>query len=125
MFFTLFYSTRILPSLRQLFADHTLPHFTLLYQLHCSCAPNLDMCKQDFWSHVRITFDPCTAGGEGPKRVILEEVREFHQLHSRVKLLGSLKHEHVRDVSSHYSQQNLNFHTICFWVPKLSFRKKL
>lgn len=37
-------------------------------------------------------------GGEGPKRVILEEVREQHQLHDRVHLLGSLKHEHVRDV---------------------------
>ncbi|XP_028409015.1 N-acetylglucosaminyl-phosphatidylinositol biosynthetic protein-like isoform X2 [Dendronephthya gigantea] len=37
-------------------------------------------------------------GGEGPKRIILEEVREQHQLHDRVQLLGSLKHEHVRDV---------------------------
>ncbi|CAB4002423.1 Hypothetical predicted protein, partial [Paramuricea clavata] len=35
--------------------------------------------------------------GEGPKRVVLEEVREQHQLHDRVHLLGSLKHEHVRD----------------------------
>ena len=38
-------------------------------------------------------------GGEGPKRVVLEEVREQHQLHDRVRLLGSLKHEDVRDVS--------------------------
>ncbi|XP_046860104.1 phosphatidylinositol N-acetylglucosaminyltransferase subunit A-like [Xenia sp. Carnegie-2017] len=37
-------------------------------------------------------------GGEGPKRVVLEEVCEQHQLHDRVRLLGSLKHEQVRDI---------------------------
>lgn len=43
---------------------------------------------------------PCGhLGGEGPKRVVLEEVCEQHQLHDRVRLLGSLKHEQVRDVS--------------------------
>ncbi len=38
------------------------------------------------------------AGGEGPKRVVLEEVREKYDLHERVELLGGLKHSHVRDV---------------------------
>ncbi|XP_064407061.1 phosphatidylinositol N-acetylglucosaminyltransferase subunit A-like isoform X2 [Halichondria panicea] len=37
-------------------------------------------------------------GGDGPKRVLLEEVREKHQLHDRVELLGGLEHSHVRDV---------------------------
>ena len=37
-------------------------------------------------------------GGAGPKRVLLEEVREHHQLHSRVELLGGLEHSQVRDV---------------------------
>ncbi|GAA48427.1 phosphatidylinositol glycan class A [Clonorchis sinensis] len=37
-------------------------------------------------------------GGDGPKRLDLEEVRERHHLHSRVKLLGSLKPSDVRGV---------------------------
>ncbi|KAG5452561.1 Phosphatidylinositol N-acetylglucosaminyltransferase subunit A [Clonorchis sinensis] len=36
--------------------------------------------------------------GDGPKRLDLEEVRERHHLHSRVKLLGSLKPSDVRGV---------------------------
>lgn len=39
------------------------------------------------------------AGGEGPKRVILEEVREKYNLHDRVQLLGALEHSQVRNVS--------------------------
>jgi hypothetical protein len=38
-------------------------------------------------------------GGDGPKRISLEEVREKHQLHDRVSLLGSLEHSKVRNVS--------------------------
>jgi hypothetical protein len=41
------------------------------------------------------------AGGDGPKRVLLEEVREKHQLHDRIQLLGGLEHSQVRDVSGH------------------------
>uniref|UniRef100_A0A8C4WYM5 phosphatidylinositol N-acetylglucosaminyltransferase n=1 Tax=Eptatretus burgeri TaxID=7764 RepID=A0A8C4WYM5_EPTBU len=38
-------------------------------------------------------------GGEGPKRIVLEELREQHCLHdSRVTLLGALDHRQVRDV---------------------------
>ncbi|XP_021101017.1 phosphatidylinositol N-acetylglucosaminyltransferase subunit A isoform X2 [Heterocephalus glaber] len=37
-------------------------------------------------------------GGEGPKRIILEEVRERYQLHDRVHLLGALQHKDVRNV---------------------------
>ncbi|XP_054723967.1 phosphatidylinositol N-acetylglucosaminyltransferase subunit A-like [Uloborus diversus] len=37
-------------------------------------------------------------GGDGPKRIVLEEVRERCQLQERVTLLGSIKHENVRDV---------------------------
>ena len=37
-------------------------------------------------------------GGEGPKRIILEELIEKHNLHERVKLLGELQHAEVRDV---------------------------
>ncbi|XP_035663691.1 N-acetylglucosaminyl-phosphatidylinositol biosynthetic protein-like [Branchiostoma floridae] len=37
-------------------------------------------------------------GGDGPKRILLEEVREQYQLHDRVQLLGSVSHEDVRDI---------------------------
>ncbi|XP_067265908.1 phosphatidylinositol N-acetylglucosaminyltransferase subunit A [Chanodichthys erythropterus] len=37
-------------------------------------------------------------GGEGPKRIVLEEVREKYQLHDRIRLLGALDHKDVRDV---------------------------
>lgn len=37
-------------------------------------------------------------GGDGPKRIVLEEVIEKHCLQDRVILLGAVKHENVRDV---------------------------
>uniref|UniRef100_UPI00358E9EF0 phosphatidylinositol N-acetylglucosaminyltransferase subunit A n=1 Tax=Myxine glutinosa TaxID=7769 RepID=UPI00358E9EF0 len=37
-------------------------------------------------------------GGEGPKRIVLEELREQRCLHDRVTLLGALDHRQVRDV---------------------------
>jgi len=37
-------------------------------------------------------------GGDGPKKLLLEEMRERHQLHDRVELLGAVPHKHVRDV---------------------------
>ena len=37
-------------------------------------------------------------GGDGPKRLILEEIRERYQLQERVQMLGSLPHTQVRDV---------------------------
>ncbi|KAL3861913.1 hypothetical protein ACJMK2_007925 [Sinanodonta woodiana] len=37
-------------------------------------------------------------GGDGPKRVVLEEVREKYQLHDRVSLIGSLEHGKVREI---------------------------
>lgn len=39
------------------------------------------------------------SGGDGPKRIVLEEVRERYQLQERVILLGAVKHENVRDVN--------------------------
>lgn len=44
------------------------------------------------------SFSQLRAGGDGPKRVDLEEVREKHQLHDRVEMLGSVPHSEVRDV---------------------------
>ncbi|KAJ8660306.1 hypothetical protein O0I10_003763 [Lichtheimia ornata] len=37
-------------------------------------------------------------GGDGPKRIDLEQMREKHLLHDRVELLGPIKHHEVRNV---------------------------
>lgn len=37
-------------------------------------------------------------GGAGPKKLLLEEMRERYQLHERVELLGAVPHHQVRDV---------------------------
>ncbi|XP_013404356.1 N-acetylglucosaminyl-phosphatidylinositol biosynthetic protein-like [Lingula anatina] len=37
-------------------------------------------------------------GGDGPKRIVLEEIREQFQLHDRVTLLGAIEHNKVREV---------------------------
>ena len=42
------------------------------------------------------------SGGDGDKRILLEEIREQYSLHSRVKLLGLVKHENVRQVCDFY-----------------------
>ena len=38
-------------------------------------------------------------GGDGDKRVGIEEMREKHQLHDRVELVGGVPNSQVRDVS--------------------------
>lgn len=45
--------------------------------------------------HPEVNF---VIGGDGPKRIVLEEVIESNSLQERVTLLGSVNHEHVRDV---------------------------
>lgn len=37
-------------------------------------------------------------GGDGPKRVQLEEMRENHSLQDRVEMLGAVPHAQVRSV---------------------------
>lgn len=37
-------------------------------------------------------------GGDGPKRLLLEEMREKHRLHDRVQLIGAVPHARVREV---------------------------
>lgn len=37
-------------------------------------------------------------GGDGPKRVDLEEMRERYNLHSRVEMCGMLPHTQVREI---------------------------
>lgn len=37
-------------------------------------------------------------GGDGPKKLLLEEMRERYQLHDRVELLGAVPHHGVRDI---------------------------
>jgi hypothetical protein len=45
-----------------------------------------------------LTWSVFFSGGDGPKRVLLEEVREQHQLHDRVTFIGSLNHSQIREV---------------------------
>lgn len=37
-------------------------------------------------------------GGDGPKKLLLEEMRERYQLHDRVEILGAIPHYQVRDI---------------------------
>ena len=39
-----------------------------------------------------------STGGDGPKRILLEEVRERHSLEDRVTMLGMVPHSQVREV---------------------------
>lgn len=43
--------------------------------------------------HVRFII-----GGDGPKRLVIEEVRERHRLQERIVMLGAVEHDSVRDV---------------------------
>ncbi|RUS19323.1 hypothetical protein BC937DRAFT_87662 [Endogone sp. FLAS-F59071] len=45
--------------------------------------------------HPKVRF---IVGGDGPKRIDLEQMREKHLLHDRVELVGPVKHHEVRDV---------------------------
>lgn len=45
--------------------------------------------------HPTVTF---TIAGSGPKAIDLEQMREKYRLQERVELIGSVKHEEVRDV---------------------------
>ena len=46
-------------------------------------------------AHPRLKF---VVGGDGPKRLLLEEMVERHGLHGRVELLGAVRHNDVADV---------------------------
>ena len=67
----------------------------------CNAYDNVDFLigmgigHTDKRDHIAIVL----AGGDGPKRILLDEVREKHQLHDRVTLLGAVDHADVRDVS--------------------------
>ena len=50
-----------------------------------------EICKR----HKNIQF---LIGGDGPKRWLIEEIREKHQLQHRVTLLGCLEHSQVKHV---------------------------
>lgn len=55
-------------------------------------------------------------GGDGPKRVRLEEMREKHSLQDRVEMLGAVPHAQVRSVliSGHIFLNRLNFNQILY-----------
>ena len=45
--------------------------------------------------HSKVKF---IIGGDGPKRIDLEQMREKYLLHDRVELLGTVMHHEVRNV---------------------------
>ena len=45
-------------------------------------------------------------GGDGPKKIILEEMRERYQLHDRVELLGAVPNAAVREASLSFRLQH-------------------
>ncbi|XP_064642386.1 phosphatidylinositol N-acetylglucosaminyltransferase subunit A-like [Lineus longissimus] len=53
-----------------------------------------EICKR--YSNVQFLI-----GGDGPKRVVLEEVRDYYDLQDRVTFLGTVDHDKVRDVLVH------------------------
>ena len=52
------------------------------------------ICKRKFSKDCRVDF---LIGGDGPKRIILEEMIERNSLEERVRMLGELQHAQVRD----------------------------
>ena len=48
-----------------------------------------------------VVCDICFTAGNGPKRLLVEEVREKLELQSRVTLLGEVDHSEVCSVSEH------------------------
>lgn len=59
--------------------------------LHLSETPLQIMCERYPDLHFII-------GGDGPKRLLLEEMREKSQLHDRIEILGAVPHSRVRSV---------------------------
>ena len=57
-------------------------------------APILPMLCQRNFNGVRVDF---VIGGDGPKRIVIEETIEHYGLQSRVQMLGELCHSDVRD----------------------------
>jgi phosphatidylinositol glycan class A protein len=56
------------------------------------------------------------AGGDGPKKLLLEEMREKYQLHDRIEMLGAVQHADVRNVRCHWRvlcEHSLHF-VFCF-----------
>uniref|UniRef100_A0AC11EUB6 Phosphatidylinositol glycan anchor biosynthesis class A n=1 Tax=Ovis aries TaxID=9940 RepID=A0AC11EUB6_SHEEP len=72
---------------------HSLPLLRLVYRKGTDLLSGIipELCRK----YPDLKF---IIGGEGPKRIILEEVRERYQLHDRVRLLGALEHKDVRNV---------------------------
>jgi len=62
--------------------------------LVAAIVPNI--CSKKFGKNGKVRVDFIVAG-DGPKRIVLEEMIENHYLQSRVIMLGELQHSQVRD----------------------------
>ena len=59
------------------------------------CAIMRDICLDSEMKRVNFIV-----GGDGNKKIILQEMREKHGLENRIRLLGGIPHTEVRDVLS-------------------------
>ncbi|KJH42512.1 glycosyltransferase, group 1 family protein [Dictyocaulus viviparus] len=97
------------PDIKQFYENPTTIIFLgrLVYRkgadLLCAVIPKV--CTR-YTARSMVVFKVCTQhpqvrfiiGGDGPKRLELEEMREQHRLHDRVTLIGTLPHDMVREV---------------------------
>ena len=59
---------------------------------------SLNLSAEVFTTQLISTCLMSFQGGDGPKRIEIEEIREKHQLHDRIEILGQVKHSDVRNV---------------------------
>ena len=52
------------------------------------------LCSKRFKGGITVDF---VIGGDGPKRIVIEEMIEKYSLQSRVQMLGELVHSDMRD----------------------------
>uniref|UniRef100_A0A0K0D1C5 GlcNAc-PI synthesis protein n=1 Tax=Angiostrongylus cantonensis TaxID=6313 RepID=A0A0K0D1C5_ANGCA len=113
------------PDIRQFYENPTTVVFLgrLVYRkgadLLCAVIPKV--CAR----HPQVRF---IVGGDGPKRLELEEMREQHHLHNRVTLIGALPHNMVREVLVKGQSSGMFYpdeHSVVTDVPKAVIEKKI
>lgn len=71
----------------------------------------------NWWKGYRYLCTVFRLGGDGPKRLALEEMRERHNLHFRVEMLGALPNHKVRDVSDLLHEPNRPSRQVAYLLP--------
>jgi len=77
-----------------------------------SSIPSCGLLNWSVMKSSMLSFQLEFTGGDGNYRVLLEQIREQHELMDRVTLLGGLDHSQVRDVSCHLLTKLIDFSSI-------------